>query len=49
VAEGVETEEDWNLVAELGCDQVQGYYIAKPMPADQLVQWLSEWQTGVTR
>jgi EAL domain-containing protein (putative c-di-GMP-specific phosphodiesterase class I)/signal transduction histidine kinase/DNA-binding response OmpR family regulator/HPt (histidine-containing phosphotransfer) domain-containing protein len=49
VAEGVETEEDWNLVAELGCDQVQGYYIAKPMPADQLVEWLSEWQTGVTR
>ena len=40
VAEGVETEEDWNLVAELGCDQVQGYYIAKPMPADQLCEWL---------
>jgi len=38
VAEGVETEADWNLVAELGCDQVQGYYIAKPMPADQLCE-----------
>jgi EAL domain-containing protein (putative c-di-GMP-specific phosphodiesterase class I)/signal transduction histidine kinase/DNA-binding response OmpR family regulator len=44
VAEGVETEEDWNLVAELGCDQVQGYYIAKPMPAEQLLEWLGEWQ-----
>jgi len=41
VAEGVETEADWNLVAELGCDQVQGYYIAKPMPADQLCEWLA--------
>ena len=41
VAEGVETEADWNLVAELGCDQVQGHYIAKPMPADQLCEWLA--------
>ena len=41
VAEGVETEADWNLVAELGCDQVQGYYIARPMPADQLCKWLA--------
>ena len=46
VAEGVETEADWNLIAELGCDQVQGYYIAKPMPADQLCEWLVEWQPG---
>jgi len=44
VAEGVETEEDWNLVTELGCDQVQGYYIAKPMPADQLYEWLGQWK-----
>jgi len=44
VAEGVETEEDWNLVTELGCDQVQGYYIARPMPADQLYEWLAKWQ-----
>jgi len=41
VAEGVETEEDWNLVAELGCDEVQGFYIARPMPADQLCRWLA--------
>ena len=44
VAEGVETDEDWNVVAELGCDQVQGYYVARPMPADQLHKWLGEWQ-----
>ena len=45
VAEGVETEQDWNLVAELGCDQVQGYYIAKPMPADELWDWLVAWKS----
>ena len=45
VAEGVETKQDWNLVAELDCDQVQGYYIAKPMPADEFFYWLGTWDT----
>ena len=44
VAEGVETEEDWNIVAQLGCDQVQGYYIARPMSAAQFIEWLGDWQ-----
>ncbi len=42
VAEGVETESDWDLVAELECDQVQGYYVARPMPADELYDWVSK-------
>jgi EAL domain-containing protein (putative c-di-GMP-specific phosphodiesterase class I)/DNA-binding response OmpR family regulator/two-component sensor histidine kinase len=42
VAEGVETQQDWNLVAGLGCDYVQGYYIAKPMPGDELCDWLAK-------
>lgn len=42
VAEGVETQEDWDLIASLGCDQVQGYFIAKPMPIDDLKNWLSQ-------
>ena len=46
VAEGVETEEDWNLVDELGCDQVQGYYVARPMPADQFCNWMQKWQNA---
>lgn len=36
VAEGVETIEHINLLKELGCETVQGYYYARPMPADQL-------------
>ena len=42
VAEGVETKQDWDLVTELGCDYVQGYYIARPMPGDELCDWLAK-------
>lgn len=40
VAEGVETETIWNLLNLLGCDAAQGYFMARPMPADQLGHWL---------
>ncbi|MCG8378912.1 MAG: EAL domain-containing response regulator [Proteobacteria bacterium] len=43
VAEGVETVGDWNLVAELGCDRVQGYYLAKPMFVDEFESWLNNY------
>ncbi|WP_196220587.1 EAL domain-containing response regulator [Roseibium denhamense] len=47
VAEGVETETEWDLVAKLGVDVVQGYFIAKPMPADEVFVWAQE-QGGLT-
>jgi predicted signal transduction protein with EAL and GGDEF domain len=37
VAEGVEDQETLELLAALGCDLVQGYHLARPMPADKLV------------
>lgn len=40
VAEGVENEADWQLLRRLGCDVVQGYFVARPMPADALLPWL---------
>jgi EAL domain-containing protein (putative c-di-GMP-specific phosphodiesterase class I) len=43
VAEGVETREEWELVNELGCDMAQGYFIARPMPAEDLVAWKQAW------
>lgn len=36
VSEGVETEQQVNLLMQLGCDLVQGFYFAKPMPIKQL-------------
>ncbi|MEG1726009.1 MAG: EAL domain-containing protein, partial [Anaerovoracaceae bacterium] len=32
VAEGVETKEQWDILAEMGCDTAQGYYINKALP-----------------
>ena len=40
VAEGVETQETWDLLSDIGCDIAQGYLIAKPMPADDLTEWI---------
>ena len=40
VAEGVETMEQARVLAEIGCDFLQGYAFARPMPAQQLENWL---------
>ncbi len=45
VAEGVETEEDWKLVEQLGCDIIQGFYVAQPMPATEFIEWMNDWQS----
>jgi diguanylate cyclase len=49
VAEGIEDQPTWDLLAKLGCDTAQGYFISKPMPAAQLDTWLAEsgWLLGV--
>lgn len=40
VAEGVETAETWDALRALGCDAAQGYYVSRPLPADELERWL---------
>ena len=42
IAEGVEDESTWEALDALGCDNAQGYHLARPMPADQLAEWTSE-------
>jgi EAL domain-containing protein (putative c-di-GMP-specific phosphodiesterase class I) len=36
IAEGVETKEQWECLKSLGCDEIQGYYFAKPMPVEEI-------------
>jgi diguanylate cyclase (GGDEF)-like protein/PAS domain S-box-containing protein len=40
VAEGVETEEVWQMLTSLGCTFGQGYHLSRPIPADELAAWL---------
>jgi diguanylate cyclase len=42
VAEGVETEVHLRELARLGCDLAQGYYLSRPVPADDLTPWLAD-------
>ncbi len=44
VAEGVETQQDWDVIVESGCDEVQGYFIAQPMPPEQFIDWKIKWE-----
>jgi EAL domain-containing protein (putative c-di-GMP-specific phosphodiesterase class I) len=44
IAEGVETQDQGVLLMRLGCDVVQGYGIARPMPAEQVFAWAKQFQ-----
>lgn len=43
VAEGVEDARLWSQLVRMGCDQAQGYYVARPLPAEQIAAWLTGW------
>ena len=44
VAEGIERQLAYDVLEILGCDNGQGYLLAKPMSAEDLVDWLTSWQ-----
>jgi diguanylate cyclase (GGDEF)-like protein len=46
VAEGVETEVAYKELARLGCDQAQGFFICRPVPAAELDHWLKNRRAG---
>ncbi|WP_168926766.1 EAL domain-containing protein [Nitrincola schmidtii] len=45
VAEGVETIDQGKALLKLGCEVAQGYCIAKPQPAADIVLWIDQWRT----
>ena len=44
IAEGVESPEVWQRLADLGCDEIQGYVLTRPLPAEDLDGWLDHWR-----
>ncbi len=46
VAEGVESEGIWTELRRLGCTSAQGYYLTRPVPADELEAWLAARERG---
>jgi EAL domain-containing protein (putative c-di-GMP-specific phosphodiesterase class I) len=47
IAEGVENKALWDRLSALGCDEAQGYHMARPMPAEDLTRWLDESPWGL--
>jgi diguanylate cyclase (GGDEF)-like protein len=45
LAEGVETAEVWSRLIDLGCDEIQGYLLTRPLPPDQLIEWITDWRS----
>ena len=44
VAEGVETQEEWDKLKLHGCNIAQGYFISKPLPVDDFISWATSYQ-----
>ncbi|WP_188152248.1 putative bifunctional diguanylate cyclase/phosphodiesterase [Teredinibacter waterburyi] len=42
VAEGVETAASLATLEKIGCDQIQGYFISRPLPVDKFTNWMSD-------
>lgn len=42
VAEGVETQEEADLLQAMGCDEIQGYWLSRPVRSAALIDWLLE-------
>jgi len=47
VAEGVEDQASWDKLKGLGCDSAQGYYMSRPLPTKDFMDWLQKSQWGI--
>lgn len=45
VAEGIENRDIWNILCDLGCDKGQGFWMGRPMPAEDIESWIANWSS----
>jgi EAL domain-containing protein (putative c-di-GMP-specific phosphodiesterase class I)/DNA-binding NarL/FixJ family response regulator len=45
VAEGVESQQDWDMLQRMGCDTAQGYYISKPLAQQDFANFMASYKT----
>lgn len=43
VAEGIQRRPEWDLLQSLGCEEMQGYFVARPMTEEGLQAWSAQW------
>jgi EAL domain-containing protein (putative c-di-GMP-specific phosphodiesterase class I) len=48
IAEGVETADQGVALMQLGCELAQGYFISRPMPAQDMPSWVANWKVDAT-
>ncbi len=46
IAEGVEKEDEYRALRAAGCDGIQGYFVARPLPPEQVPEWLGAREMG---
>jgi diguanylate cyclase (GGDEF)-like protein/PAS domain S-box-containing protein len=49
VAEGIETQQERTVAAQIGCTCGQGFLFSRPIPADRTTSWLREWRAAAER
>jgi EAL domain-containing protein (putative c-di-GMP-specific phosphodiesterase class I) len=45
IAEGVETPQQVRFLRDAGCDSIQGYHVARPMPAATFADWMAAYRS----